>query len=220
MTTAAEMVTKLRIAMGDDVEPYAVSTQTIFEWLSDAYLRIQLEFEQWKFFHNRGKLLTTISGTSIYTVTNCKAISADSIYCNKVGETARFPMYLMEYIDWVREEQINLQRAGDPMFLIKLPDGTYRVEPDPTAAWEIWGDIWYKPAGFTTLTSYPIWDAKYHNLVVWEALKVAAMEWQDGDKLHTNSRRIQANLVANLIPMRRAFNYEYLDSKGGARALI
>ena len=220
MTTAAEMVTKLRIAMGDDVEPYAVSTQTIFEWLSDAYLRIQLEFEQWKFFHNRGLILTTIAGTAEYSLFDVKEISKDSVYCIKVGETARYPMYLMEYDAWVAEEQINLQRAGDPMFFIKLPNGNYRVEPDPTAAWQIYGDVWYEPAGFNSLRDEPIWDSKYHNLVVWEALKVAMMEWQDGDKLRTNSKRIQANIVANLIPMRRAFNYEYLDPKGSAGALI
>lgn len=213
---AGEMVTKLRIAMGDEVEPYIVPTQTIFEWLSDAYLRIQIEFDQWKFFHSRGLILTTVAGTSEYTLTNIKEVSKNSVYCNKVGETARFPMYFMEYEDWITEEQINLQRAGDPMFLIKLPNDSYRIEPDPTAAWQVWGDIWYKPAGFESVQDEPIWDEKYHSLIVWEALKVAALEWPDNKK----AQRMQANLAVNLVPMRRAFNYEYLDSKGGAGALL
>lgn len=213
---AGEMVTKLRIAMGDDVEPYTVSTATIFEWLSDAYLRIQIEYEQWKFWHARIKILTTVSGTSEYTLTNTLELSKDSVYCNKVGETARYPMFFMEYDEWVAEEQINLQRAGDPMYFIKLPNGHYRIEPDPTAAWEVWGDVWYKPAGFTSLTDTPIWDSKYHSLVVWEALKVACLEWTDNKK----TQRMQANLTVNLIPMRRAFNYEYLNPKGGAEAFL
>lgn len=213
---AGEMVTKLRLAMGDEVEPYVVSSQTIFEWLSDAYLRIQIEFEQWKFFHSRGLILTTTAGVAEYNLSDIKSISEDSVYCNKVGETARFPMYFMEYDTWIAEEQVNLQRAGDPMFLIKLPNDNYRVEPDPTAAWQIWGDIWYKPAGFVGLQDEPIWDEKYHSLVVWEALKVASLEWPDNKK----AQRMQANLAVNLLPMRRAFNYEYLDAKGGAKALI
>jgi len=213
---AGEMVTKLRIAMGDDVEPYVISTQTIFEWLSDAYLRIQIEFEQWKFFHNRGLILTTSDGTAEYTLTNVREISKDSVYCIKDGETARYPMYLMDYEEWVSEEQINLQQTGNPLFFIRLPSGKYRVEPVPTAVWRVYGDVWYKPAGFAIVSDSPIWDAKYHNLVIWEALKVAAIEWPDNKK----TQRMQANLAVNLVPMRRAFNYEYTDSKGSAEALL
>ena len=72
------MVTKIRLAMGDEVEPYVVSTQTIFEWLSDAYLRIQIEFDQWKFFHNRGLILTTVNGIAEYTLISVKEISKGS----------------------------------------------------------------------------------------------------------------------------------------------
>lgn len=213
---AGEMVTKLRIAMGDEVEPYVVSTSTIFEWLSDAYLRIQIEFEQWKFFHSRGLILTTVAGTAEYSLGNVKEISKDSVYCNKVGQTARLPMQYMEYGDWIAEEQVNLQRAGDPLYFIKLPNDSYRIEPDPTAAWQVWGDVWYKPSGFSGLQDEPIWDEKYHSLVVWEALKVAALEWPDNKK----TQRMQANLAVNLVPMRRAFNYEYLNPKGGAEAML
>jgi hypothetical protein len=210
------MVEKLRIAMGDEVEPYMVSTATIFEWLSDAYLRIQIEYDQWKFFHTRGLIFTTTAGVSEYALYDVKEISRDSVYCIKVGETTRYPMYFYDYDTWVLEEQINLQRVGDPRYLIKLPNDYYRVEPDPTEAWQIYGDVWYRPAGFSTLRDEPIWDEKYHSLVVWEALKVAALEWSDSKKLP----RMQANLTANLTPMRRAFNYEYLRSKGGAEALL
>ena len=162
---AGEMVTKLRLAMGDEVEPYVVSTQTIFEWLSDAYLRIQVEFEQWKFFHTRGLILTTAAGTAEYTLTNVKEISKDSVYCNRIGETARYPMYLMEYEEWVAEEQINLQRAGNPMYFIRQPDDVYRIEPEPTEIWQVNGDVWYRPAAFTGLTDTPIWVSEYRD---WE----------------------------------------------------
>jgi hypothetical protein len=211
-----EMVEKLRLAMGDEVEPYVVSTATIFQWLSDAYLRIQIEFDQWKFFHNRGLILTTVDGQAEYTLTNVKEISKDSVYCNRVGELNRYPVYFYDYSTWVLEQQINLQRQGNPRYLISLPNDNYRVEPVPTEAWEIVGDIWYKPAGFVNLTESPIWDDTYHGLVVWEALKVAALEWPDNKK----KERMQANLAVNLVPMRRAFNYEYLESKGSARALL
>lgn len=211
-----QMITKLRLAMGDEMEPYVVSTQTIFEWLSDAYLRIQLEYDQWKFFHQRKLLLTTSAGKAEYTIDSVKEISRDSVYCNRVGETTRFPMYFMSYDVWVLGEQINLQRLGDPRYLIDLPNGNYRVEPDPTEAWQIWGDSWYTPAPFDGLTDEPIWDEKFHGLVVWEALKVAALEWPDNKK----AQRMQANLAVNLPSMRRAFNYEYLETKGGAEALL
>jgi hypothetical protein len=213
---ASEMVAKLRIAMGDEVEPYMVSTQTIFEWLSDAYLRIQIEYDQWKFFHSRDLILTTVAGRAEYELYNVKEISKDSVYCNKVGESTRFPMYFWEYDNWVAEEQVNLQMQGTPRYFISLPNGNYRIEPDPTEVWQIWGDVWYKPAGFEFLSDEPIWDEKFHSLIVWEALKVASMEWPDSKK----AQRMQANIAVNLVPMRRAFNYEYLESKGSARAML
>ena len=211
-----EMVTKVRIAMGDDVEPYVIPTQTIFQWLSDAYLRIQIEYEQWKFFHKRGLILTTIPGTAEYSLHNIKEISKDSVYCNKPGEATRFPMYFLEYDTWVLEEQVNLQRAGDPRYLIKLPNDKYRVEPDPTEVWQLWGDVWHCPTSFENIYEEPIWDEKFHGLVVWEALKVAALEWTDNKK----TQRMQANIAVNLPPMRRAFNYEYLNPKGSAGPLL
>lgn len=211
-----EMISKLRIAMGDEVEPYVVSSQTLFQWLSDAYLRIQLEYDQWKFFHKRGRILTTRPDIAEYSLPNVKEISKDSVYRNKVGESTRLPLFYMEYEAWVAEEQINLQRAGDPMYFIRLPNGKYRIEPDPTEVWEINGDVWYKAAPFETSSDEPIWDEKYHSLVVWEALKLASLEWANNDK----APRMQANLALNLPIVRRAFNYEYLPIKGGARALL
>jgi len=214
--TAQEMVNRLRLAMGDEVEPYTVSTAVIFQWLSDAYLRIQLESEQWKFYHNRGLLITTVNGTAEYTISQVREIYRDSIYRNKVGETTRFPMEFMEYSTWVQEQQVGIQREGDPLFIVPLPDFSYRIEPIPTAAWEIRGDIWYKPSGFSNLSSSPIWDDEYHSLVIWEALKVASLEFADSKKV----ARMQANLSVNLVPMRRAFNYRYLESKRGACPLL
>ncbi len=213
---ASQMVVKLRIAMGDEVEPYVVPTDTIFQWLSDAYLRIQIEFDQWKFFHSHGLILTTIAGVAEYALYDVKEIAKDSVYCVKSGQTARFSMYYYDYETWVLDEQINLQQAGDPRYFIKLPNDNYRIEPDPTEVWNVYGDIWYKPAGFVNLNDEPIWDEKYHSLVVWEALKVAALEWPDNKK----AQRMQANLAVNLPSIRRAFNYEYLASKGSARALL
>lgn len=214
----SEMVTKIRVMIGDDVDPFTVSTATIFEWLSDAYLRIQIEYDQWKFLHFRGLVLTTVAGTGEYLLSAgvVKEISKASLYCNRVGETTRFPLTFMEYNEWVREQQVNLQREGNPLFFVKLPNGNYLITPTPTEVWQISGDIWYKPTGFYSMNEVPLWDDEYHPLVVWEALKVAALEFVDSKKVD----RIKANLAVNLIPMRRAFNYMYLDSKGGAEALI
>ena len=76
--------------------------------------------------------------------------------------------------------------------------------------------MWYKPAGFSSINDTPIWDEEYHSLVVWEALKVASLEFTDNKK----AARMQANLTVNLVPMRRAFNYEYLNPKGCAGPLL
>lgn len=211
-----EMVMEVRIAIGDDMSPFTISTPRIFKWLSDAYLRIQVESDRWKFFHNRGLILTTEADVAEYRVFKVKEVDKQSVYCNKVGDLTRFPLYFMEYEDWVHEQQVNIQRTGNQIYLIKLPDSKYRVVPTPTEAWEIYGDVWYKPCGFYNLDDYPIWDETYHGLVVWEALKVAGMEWPDDKK----ALRIQTNVNANLPIMRRAFNYTYLEDKKGACPLL
>ena len=118
--TALVMITKLRIAMGDDVEPYAVPSNTIFQWLSDAYLRIQIEFDQWKFLHQRGLIFTTTAGVAEYNTFNIREIKGSSVFCKKSTELARYPMCLYSYDDWVREEQVNAQSSGHPLYLILL----------------------------------------------------------------------------------------------------
>lgn len=208
-----QMIRKLRVSTGDETEPYVISGAQIFSWLSDAYLRIQLESEQWKFFHVRGKLLTTTAGVAEYNLPQVKEVDKDSLYCNRVGETVRFPVFFYLYDAWVHDETINLQMGGNPRYLISLPSGAYRVEPDPIEAWELWGNAWYTPAPFELLSDEPVWDENYHMLVVWEALKVAAMEWPN----EKQAVRIQANVEANFIPIKRAFCAKYLERTRGAR---
>jgi len=214
--TAAEMVAKLRLAMGDEVEPYAVSNAMLFQWLSDAYLRIQLEYEQWEFLNRRKVIFTTTVGQAEYSLPSVKSINQNSVYRNEIGSDVRFPICFMSYDEWILEERAGLHRQGDSQYLISLPGNKYRMEPVPVEVWEVWGNVWLNPAKFYDINDSPVWHERYHSLVVWEALKVAVME-RPGDK---KSALMQANLVANLVPMRRAFNYEYLNAKGSASSLI
>lgn len=214
--TVEDMVKKLRIMIGDDVEPYFVSTPVIFEWLADAYLRIQMEYEQWKFFHRRGKLFTTQPGVENYTLTGIRVVDENSLYIVRVGDTIKYPLQKQEYGVWQIQETVTAKLQGNPRFLIEAPGGEYKVSPVPTELWEVWGDCWYNPVPFELGTDEPVWDEAFHSLVVWEALKVAAMEWPDDKK----AQRMQANLAVNLPTMRRAFNYKYLGAKLGARSML
>jgi hypothetical protein len=212
-----DMVRKIRSSLGDTAEPYQISTEEIFDWLNEAYTRIQLESTQWRFFHYRGLLISAVPDVSGYSLAAFRQVEAQGLYAKRPGMVARYPILTKSYDWWQMENQVNYVPQGFPHYLIQLPSVTsWLIQPTPTEPWEIYGDAWYAPATFGSLADEPIWDEIYHDLVRLEALKIAAAEWPN----EKESLQMMARAQEGLLPMKRSFCRRYLEPVQGARAML
>jgi hypothetical protein len=216
MATVDALRSDLRFIVDDEVEPYLVSDEVIFRWFNDAYMRIQLESEQWKFLHKRGSLLVTEAGTPTYTMPAVRTLDATSLFATKAGEVARYPLTMQSYDWWLLRQQVSEDAQGPIHSIVIMPDNSWLVYPTPTEAWTIWGDMWLEPELFASDSDEPIWHENYHRLLLFEVLKVAATVWPEENSVN----RINSELQANYIPLRRAFNRRYLESAQGAAPLM
>jgi len=214
--TVEELIRRVRVALNDRIEPFQVSNEQIFDWLNEAYLRVQLEHTQWRFFERRGLLFSLVADTEIYSIAQYKEMDYDATYIKRPGGTATWPISRMEYDHWQQDERVNHDWQGIPRYFVELPDEQLLFTPMPKEAWDVYGAAWLMPVQFTALTDEPVWEAPYHTVVLFEALQVAGMEWPE----EKQAARIRANVKANLIPLKRAFYQRYLPSTRGARALV
>ena len=214
--TVEDLIRRIRTALNDYIEPYFVSDAQIFDWLNEAYLRVQMESTQWRFFEYHGKLLDLVADQATYALTSYNLVDYDSMYVMHPGGTNKWPVCRLPYNDWQQLNRVNYEPQGVPRYFVELPDAQLLFSPLPKESWELYGAAWLSPAKFVDKTSVPVWDETFHVLVMFEALKVAALEWPD----EKQTARIMANVQANLTPLKRAFYQKYLPEFRGAAALI
>lgn len=212
----SEMLRRLRVVLRDSEEPYQISTDQLYLMLQSAYMDIQIKSKQWKFFHQRGKLFTTTLITDDYTIPNVRTIDYQSIYTIQDGTTARYPLCIKDYSTWVYEETTGVDYSGVPIYLIKLPNFNYKIEPLPTTPWSVYGDYWLIPAEFSGQSDEPIWAEEFHEIVLLKAMEVASMLKPDGRE----AKLITTQFVTRLPVLWRAFVNLYLPSAKGAGPLL
>lgn len=173
--TRDEMVRAIRVAVEDTEQAYRIRSSRIIGWLDDAYLSIQHASDQWKFLHQRGALFSTLAdGTVDYTTASIKSIDPLSIYYTESGGTSRFPLDFVPYHTWVEEQTAAPSVTGPPRWLMHIPSTEWKVEPIPDAVYDIYADVWLKPSKFANGADSPLWDEELHDIVLFEAKKVAA----------------------------------------------
>lgn len=144
----------------------------VIKAVQGAYMDIQHYSEHWKFLNSRGAILSLVSGTNSYTLASNFSILPVGLYTIKSGETARFPIYVQNYPWWKYQEQLSPSVTGQPQYLIEsdTPD-TWLVWPIPVANHTLYGDQRTIPIELALLTSEPVWDERYHEMVAWLAIK-------------------------------------------------
>jgi hypothetical protein len=213
----SEMIRRLREALQDEEQPYTHSSARILSWLQGAYMDRQLRSDYWRFLHQQGIFITTETGTADYAVPAVKDIVPDSIYYIKAGRSARIPIFLKDYSVWATEQASGTIRAASaPNWLIEMPDLSWKVDPTPDGIYQIFADRWYRPTEFTGVTSEPLWETEYHEIVVLEAMKIAVALKPDSPE-----SAIMAQQVRERLPlMERSFSRRYLPSIGSASAFL
>ena len=151
------------------------------KWIKDAYLRILQYTDQWDFMHKRGEFLRIKAGRTDYTKASYEKIDKDSLYYTRSGSAARTPVFINSYDWWVQQERSTPTVSGSPIYLVEDPDDKWIVWPSPTFDCVIHADWWVKPCEMTNAGDSPVWDEAYHDILVWEALRLFAVEYKDID---------------------------------------
>lgn len=207
-----EMYAVLRERMVDAVLPYESEDSALFQWLQQAYVRIQQQSPHWEFLHNRGLVLTTTANKASY-VLDVNAVDYRSLYAVKVGTTARTPVCKGDYRHWVSLEQSGSVPTGQPQLLIRAPNHSWIVYPTPSESWKIYGNFWTQPDLFLDGESEPIWDADLHSLVWMVALSTSIPRALEVDARYKDAAA--AELTAGIRSMLQELYRRYLPSFRG-----
>lgn len=207
----SEMIRRLRVALGDEEQPYKNSTDRIMLWLQGAYMDRQLASSFWSFLHQKGTFIVTEVGTADYTIPAVKDLDQDSLYYIKASTSARIPLCIKDYAEWSIEETSGDESAPSaPSYLIEMPDFSWKVDPTPDDVYAIYADRWHRPSEFTGETDEPLWESEYHEIVVLEAMKIAIALRPDSPESMVMVQQVKERLPR----LTRAFNARYLPSIG------
>ena len=143
------MIRRLRVVLDDSEAPYQTSTDQLYLLIQNAYTDIQIKSTQWKFFHQRGKLFKSSLTKEDYVVPDVRYIVPNSVYAIEDGTTQRVPLCVKDYADWSTEQASGVDYQGTPLFLIRLPNFSYKLEPLPTTVWTVYADSWLTYQQFT-----------------------------------------------------------------------
>jgi len=180
--------------------------QRAIAWIREAYEKIQQKNQNWDFHWNTGVLITTETDTSDYTKSAVRVVLNNSTLCRKQGETAVWPIILLEYQVWLSMFKTTWPQlaTGNPQWLCQLPNGDWRLTPSPenTQVFEVLGDWFQSNHQLLRGEDEPLWHKDWHRLIVWEAAK-SYLEEYDVPALAV---RIQDNLP----PLERSFYNRYL----------
>lgn len=211
-----EITRQIRVRIGDEQEPYVYSTNLIWGWINTAYMTIQLESDQWMFHHERSDFITTVSGTADYTSALVKYLDKQSLYYIEDGTTARQPLIMKTYQDWEYEQRSSELSPGPPQWLIKNPDQTWKVDPEPDGIYVIYADRWLRPTEMAVGTDVPLWEAEYHKVILYEALAIAISLKPEA----VLSQAAATEIGRFLPPLRKALTSRHLPSIGRAGAML
>lgn len=183
--------------------------RNIVRWTNEVYLQIQQQMIQADFMHKRGLFITTTSGVSDYTKTSVREVNAHSVYATPSGSVGRTPVYVSSYDDWVQSERFGSETDnGSPLWLIRMPNEKWKLDPVPSGTWLVYADWWLEPAKFETADEEPVWDESYHDLLKWKVLGLFAAEFQNEGSGPILRDRIQQMLP----PLESAFKRRYVPA--------
>ena len=170
------------------------------EWIREAYRRVQQERTDWTFHYVDGTLLTTDGTNSDYEVENVRTVDRDFLLCRQQGGTGTWPLLWVDWDAWKRmfDNSWLQMSSGVPSWITRMPNGKFRLTPAPDSTiYEVLGK-WYRTNHeLQTAEDEPLWDEEFHRLLVWEAARSYAEEYEAAPL----AGRIQQNLPR----MRQAF---------------
>lgn len=178
-----DLVENLRVECGVSGSP-VVSVQNLSgellrlkNWIGDAWQAIQLKHQDWTFLRSDFSFVTTANKQS-YTPTDVGIPTLDAynqksvwMYRNAAGLADQMPLGRME---WEHFRDMYIRGVQNPMRPIAFtvnPDKSLWLGATPDDVYTVSGECWIEPVVMAADTDTPVMPAKFHKLVVLEAMK-------------------------------------------------
>jgi hypothetical protein len=178
-----DLVENLRVECGVSGSPI-ITVQSLSgellrlkNWISDSWSAIQLKHQDWHFLRSNFSFVTT-AGKQSYTPTEAGVPTLDVhnqasvwMYSNALGLSDQMPLGRME---WEHFRTMYLRGVQNPMRPICFsinPDKSLWLGSVPDGAYTITGECWLEPVKLSADLDTPAMPAKFHKLIVLEAMK-------------------------------------------------
>jgi hypothetical protein len=147
------------------------------KWTLDAWNMIQLKHQDWKFLRSTFSFQTT-AGKQSYTPTEAGVPLLDLwqqdsfwMYQTSRGVVDQMPLGAMEWEHFRRMYLMGAQAQMRPMAFTVDPSKTLWFGSIPDSAYTITGEYWRDPQTLALDADTPLMPAKFHKLIVLEAMK-------------------------------------------------
>lgn len=201
---------------GAETEPFK---RAVIRAVKKAYMDVLSYSRHWQFLNKRGELLVLDEGVSEYCLPSVQSVDWGSLYLTESGTAARYPVRPQDYQTWQYREQTQSGTAGVPLWMIQsdVPN-RWLFWPIPNKEYVLNGNLQWQPVGLESGSDEPLWDAKYHEMVVWLAVR-----WLEG-RIKTQDEKVSALNTSEAQRASetqfRAFCKEYLPSIRRAEGFV
>jgi hypothetical protein len=195
-------------------QPSAVTGQTgkllkLVNWVSDAWMQIQLERDNWLFMHGFFTF-QTIADQRDYVAGSVTPTAIDDlllwdensflIYKTSLDTTDENFMEYETYRNWRQNnrQQMESRPADRPQKFTLLPSNAVRFEPKPDDAYTISGEYKRSAQLFTADADVPTnLPPDYQMIIVWQALKFYGF-YEDAPDVLDQAETFYDNLLVRL----------------------
>ena len=186
MSTFLELAQETRALSGiGGTGPSNVTSATniegrIVNYVKNAWLDIQAHPKKWKWMWGRylapapgGQPLQTIVDTREYVLTDVDSVRVKSFksYLTATGVSDRQRMTWMSWYDFERSHGVVNETANRPIRVTREPSGQLVLFPKPNGIYSIEFEYFKDPQILVADGDIPEMPAKFHQLIVYEALK-------------------------------------------------
>lgn len=201
----SEMMATIRERMVDRADPEDITSTVLFDWLNQAYLRIQRQSYFWSFLHSRGLIFSSVADTTTYSLPLVRTIDCSTTYAIQDGSSTRIPLHRGDYRFWIEENRYAAITTSQPCQIIEAPDDDWILYPTPNDVYAVYGDYWSQPSAFTNNASEPVWAEDLHPLVWMIALQTSLQRTQEQHFVESAVVEVTSNIPTMMDEMYRRY---------------
>lgn len=159
------------------------------DWVNEAYMRVQSFRDDWEWLWT-SSTVSVIAGTAVYSLpATIENLIANTVYLDGKKLSS------MSYEDYRERHQTLV--SGTPSSFAIRPDGKIALNADPDASGTLSFEAYTKPVYFTQNIDAPLFDERFHMILVWSALLDYAL-FDEAPELVTKAQVKYQNLLAEL----------------------